>query len=108
MWLGKDSNLSSDIMFKALFSASKYLFSHSLSGKKMLFCFSWDELLGGENTDPNDTQQCALSGLHSRNCLCVDFGVVTVIGISPPSFCAGVAGVSTTSLLQVLQIAPII
>ena len=40
-------------------------------------------------------------------CLGADFGVVTVTGISPPSFCAGVAGVSTTSLLQVLQIAVI-
>ena len=107
MWLGKDSNLSSDIMFKELFSASRYLFSRSPSGKKMLFCFSWDELLGGENTDPNDTRWCALSGLRSCNCLGADFGVVTVIGVSLPSFCAGVAGVSTTSLLQVLQIAVI-
>lgn len=56
MWGGKGSNLPSDIMFKALFSASKFLFSRSPSGKKMLFCSSWDELLGAENTEPNDTR----------------------------------------------------
>lgn len=56
MWRGKGSNLPSDIMFKALFSACKFRFSRSPSGKKMLFCSSWDELLNAENTDPNDTR----------------------------------------------------
>ena len=49
MWGGKGSKLPSDIMFKALFSASKFLFSLSPSRRKMLFCSTWDELLSAEN-----------------------------------------------------------
>lgn len=54
MWCGKGLNLWLDIMFKVLFSVFKFFFLYLFFGKKMLFCFFWDELLSVENIDLND------------------------------------------------------
>ena len=73
---GDGVKLPSDMTAIALFSVSRFLLSCSPSGKYMLTCSSYEELLGTEKGDTTDRRKCAeIRG--RRNCVTKDFGAET-------------------------------
>ena len=53
-WWSNEVKLPSVMAAIALFRVSRFLLSHSRSGKYMLPCSSCEELLGTEKADPTD------------------------------------------------------